>query len=115
MNSTAESLNHKSLNWTLTTSVVMAVVAAMMIYTLFEVLTAGSISASEIMTHHVIPTLVIGVIIWVVLTMLLRSKVIDPIENIIQHLGHVANERLAEIECPRFSRKTKLAFTSEGK
>lgn len=43
----------------------------MTIYTLFEVLTAGSISASEIMTHHVVPTLVIGVIIWAVLTMLL--------------------------------------------
>lgn len=98
MNQTTQSVKHRSLNWTLTTSSILAVIIAMTAYTLFEILSSGSVSGPEIVTHHVLPTIFIGIIIWAVLTLLLRSKVIAPVENILGHLKHIGNGRLAEIE-----------------
>lgn len=98
MNQIVKPIKHRSLNWTLTTSTVLAVIIAMTVYTLFEILSSGSLSGPEIISHHVLPTIFIGIIIWAVLTCLLRSKVIAPVENILGHLKHIGNGRLAEID-----------------
>lgn len=72
----------------------------MIIYTLFEIITSGEIDNKEILNHHILPTFFIGVIIWAVLTLLLRSKFVTPIRVILDHLNHIGNGRLAPLENP---------------
>ncbi|MDA7880884.1 hypothetical protein N9A94_01095 [Akkermansiaceae bacterium] len=88
----------RSLSWTLTKSSLIAVAIGMATYTLFEILTSGEVDTREIITHHLLPTVLIGAIIWAVLTMLLRSKVITPVRDILDHLTHVGNGRFAPLE-----------------
>lgn len=90
----------KSLSWTLTKSSIIAVIIGMATYTLFEIIASGEVDTHEILTHHLLPTILIGAIIWAVLTMLLRSKVITPIRDILSHLNHVGNGRFALLERP---------------
>ena len=88
----------KSLSWTLTKSSLIAVIIGMATYTLFEIITSGEIDMREILTHHLLPTILIGAIIWAVLTILLSSKVITPMRDILGHLNHVGNGRFAPLE-----------------
>jgi len=88
----------KPLSWVLTKSSLIAVVAGMAAYTLFEVITSGEFDTREIITHHLIPTVFIGAIIWAVLTIRLRSKVIRPVREILDHLNRVGSGRLAPLE-----------------
>lgn len=90
----------KSLSWTLTKSSIIAVIIGMATYTLFEIIASGEVDTHEILTHHLLPTVLIGAIIWAVLTMLLRSKVISPIRDILNHLAQLGNGRFAPIEKP---------------
>lgn len=87
-----------SLSWTLTKSSLIAVIIVMATYTLFEIISSGEIDTREILTHHLLPTVLIGAIIWAVLTILLRSKVITPLRDIMGHLNHVGNGRFALLE-----------------
>ena len=52
----------KSLNWTLTKSSIIAVIIGMATYTLFEIISSGEIDINEILTHHLLPTVLIGAI-----------------------------------------------------
>lgn len=88
----------KSLNSTLTKASLSAVVIGMSVYTAFEIATSSQIDIEEIFTHHILPTLMIGVIIWAVLSFLLNSKVVTPIREIIDHLGRIGRGRLGPIE-----------------
>ena len=98
MNPAIATQQSKSLSWTLTKSALIAVVIGMATYTFFEILTSGEVDTQELVIHHLLPTILIGVIIWGVLTMLLRSKVITPVHDILDHLTHVGNGRFAPLE-----------------
>jgi hypothetical protein len=110
MNQTIATQPSKSLSWTLTKSSLIAVVIGMATYTFFEILTSGEVDTQELVTHHLLPTILIGVIIWGVLTMLLRSKVINPVHDILDHLTHVGNGRFAPLE--KLNEITKPSETS---
>lgn len=98
MNQAIATQPSKSLSGTLTKSSLIAVVIGMATYTFFEILTSGEVDTQELVTHHLLPTILIGVIIWGVLTILLRSKVITPVHDLLDHLTHVGNGRFAPLE-----------------
>lgn len=87
-----------SLSWTLTKASLIAVVIGMSVYTTFEIAISGELDLNELFTHHLLPTLLIGVLIWGVLSFLLRSKVVTPVRDILEHLTRIGAGRLAPLE-----------------
>lgn len=88
----------KSLSWTLTKASLFAVVIGMSAYTTFEIASSGKLDLMELFTHHLLPTLLIGIIIWGVLSFLLRSKVVNPVREILAHLNYIGAGRFAPLE-----------------
>ncbi|MGB0991775.1 MAG: hypothetical protein ACPG32_04825 [Akkermansiaceae bacterium] len=88
----------KSMSWTLTKSSLIAVIMGMVTYTAFERTTSGKLDLNELFIHHLLPTLFTGIIIWIALSFLLRSKVINPVREILVHLTHIGNGRFAPLE-----------------
>ncbi|MBT8036701.1 MAG: hypothetical protein KJO21_04065 [Verrucomicrobiae bacterium] len=86
------------MSWTLTKSSLVAVLMGMVTYTAFEITTSGKLDPNELFIHHLLPTLFTGIIIWFVLSFLLRSKVINPVREILVHLTHIGNGRFAPLE-----------------
>ena len=64
----------------------------------FEVLTSGEVDTQEIVTHHLLLTILIDVIIRGVLTIFLRSKMFTSVHDILDHLTHVGNGRFSPLE-----------------
>jgi len=93
-----EPLPMKSLSWAVTKASLTAVVIGMGVYTAFEIAISGDLDLKELFIHHFLPTLLIGVIICGVLSFLLRSKVVTPIRDILDHLTRIGTGRLAPLE-----------------
>jgi len=87
-----------SLNLVVVTTSLTAVVIGTGSWTAIEFLTGERPSLSDIFSHHLIPAVVIGLVIWITLTALLHRSVIEPIKQLFAHLYRVGSGRLDPIE-----------------
>mgnify|MGYP003680510116 CR=1 FL=1 len=88
--------------WSLQSAVGMAVFAAVLLgmggWTGWEYLSGERPDATEFFTHHLLPAVIIGVLVWGVLTILLGKLVIDPTRQIFEHLYRIGSGQLEPLE-----------------
>lgn len=76
----------------------VAVAVGTISWTAIELASGQPLSGRELMFHHVVPAIVIGLIIAVVLSLLLNRLVVDPIQNLFSHLYRIGSGRLDPID-----------------
>lgn len=75
-----------------------AVAVGTISWTAIELFSGQPLSVSELLYHHVVPAVVIGLIIAVVLSLLLNRFVVDPIQNLLSHLYRIGSGRLDPLD-----------------
>jgi len=88
---------HYSLNLVVIGASFIAVLIGTISWGAIEYFTGATHSWSEFLGHHLVPSLVIGLIIWVILSVLLQRTVIEPMQNLFAHLYRVGSGRLDSI------------------
>jgi len=88
----------KTLNWTLTKASLIAVTIGMAAYTFFEYANSGEFDTRELLIHHIMPTIFIGVIVWSMLNLILLSKFVRPMKKIMIHLNGIGAGQLAPLK-----------------
>jgi signal transduction histidine kinase len=95
---TNNKLSVKPLSSVLTKASLTAIIISMSAYTLFEMITSDHLNLKDLLIHHLFPTIFIGVIIWGVLSFILKEKVVTPVKDIIEHLRHIGVGRFAPLQ-----------------
>ena len=76
----------------------IAVAVGTIFWTAIELASGQPLSIRELILHHVVPAIVIGLIIAVVLSLLLNRFVVAPIQNLFSHLYRIGSGRLDPID-----------------
>jgi len=77
---------------------IISVLISMTAYTVLECIIEGGVNPTEVLTHHVLPTLLIGVFIWLALHFFLRKALVNPLSKICQHLSKISNGQLSILD-----------------
>ncbi|MCG8600896.1 MAG: hypothetical protein MI807_12195 [Verrucomicrobiales bacterium] len=89
--------NRYSLNLVVVGASFIAVLVGTVSWGVIEYFTGTSHSWSDFFGHHLVPSLVIGLIIWVILSALLQRTVIEPLQQLFAHLYRVGSGRLDSV------------------
>lgn len=92
------SIRRRSLNQVTVTASLIAVAFGTISWTAIEMLSGQHPSLRELVVHHAIPAVVIGLIIAVVLSVLLNRFVVDPIQTLLSHLYRIGSGRFDPLE-----------------
>lgn len=88
--------------WSLQSAVTLAIVVSILVgmgsWTAWEYLTGERADLPEFLSHHVLPALAIGLIVWSVLTILIGRVVLRPINRVFEHLYRIGSGRLDPLE-----------------
>ena len=93
----SRSNQHRSLNGVVIGASFIAVFLGTAFWSIIEYFMGASPSWSEFLGHHLIPSLVTGLIIWVILSALLHRTVTEPLRHLFAHLYRVGSGRLEPI------------------
>ncbi len=87
-----------SLNLAVVATSLISVVVGTGSWTAIEIFTGKAPSTADFVGHHLIPAVVIGLFVWITLTVLLHRTVIEPLKQLFAHLYRVGSGRLDHLD-----------------
>ena len=87
-----------SLNRVVTINSLAAVFAGMILYSVVEFILSPPADASEFLIHHFLHALLIALLVWGILSTLLKNVVVSPVKEIFRHLYQIGSDRVDSSE-----------------